>query len=248
MVTVSIILPCYNGAKWIERAIQSILAQTEADFELIIVDDGSTDNSKALITSFLHDERIRYVYQKNQGFSGAINRGIIESRGQLIGFIGQDDIWLPNKIEIQLKYLVAHPQISLVYSPYYTIDSEEQLLSTVKSPKFSSKQKRIYKLFLNNYIGFETVLVKKYCFEKEGLLDQNLIVCSDHDMWLRIAEHFDIGYLDVPAVKKRQHGHQLSKKMDIILKDQFQIINKAVKNDSSLKKYERQKLASLLII
>jgi glycosyltransferase involved in cell wall biosynthesis len=146
LTTVSVILTCYNGAKWIERAIQSILAQTEADFELIIVDDGSTDNSKALITCFLHDERIHYFYQKNQGFSGAINRGIIESRGQLIGFIGQDDIWLPNKIEIQLKYLVAHPQISLVYSPYYTIDSEERLLSIEKAPEFSSKQKRIYNL------------------------------------------------------------------------------------------------------
>lgn len=245
LTKVSIILPCYNGAKWIRRTIESILVQNYRDFELIIVDDGSIDNSKGVITPFLREERIRYIYQKNQGFSGAINRGIRESKGTLIGFIGQDDLWLPDKLELQVKYFTEHQNISLVYSPYYSVDSEERIINKIKASNFHSKKKSICKLFIINYVGFETVLVKKHCFDKVGLFDQRMIACSDHDMWLRVAVYFDIGYLDIALVKKRQHGLQLSKNMEIVLKDEFLLVNKAIKYYHFLKKYERKKLASL---
>ena len=96
----TVILPCYNGARWVSRAIESILDQTYKNFELLIIDDGSTDNSKATIAPHLRDERVRYIYQKNRGFSAAINRGIKASSGSLIGFIGQDGLWMPNKLEV----------------------------------------------------------------------------------------------------------------------------------------------------
>src|SRR5208337_849330 len=101
MKKVSVILPCYNGARWISRAIESVLAQTWGHFELVIIDDGSTDNSKKIILPYLSDERVQYIYQDNRGFSAAINRGVAESRGCLICFIGQDDLWMPNKLELQ---------------------------------------------------------------------------------------------------------------------------------------------------
>ena len=105
------ILPCYNGAQWISQAIESVLAQTYKDFELLIIDDGSTDNSKDIISSYLYDKRVRHIYQENRGFSGAVNRGIKESHGDLIGFIGQDDLWLPHKLELQTKYLSKHRDV-----------------------------------------------------------------------------------------------------------------------------------------
>jgi glycosyltransferase involved in cell wall biosynthesis len=108
MRTVSVVLTCYNGARWISLSIESILAQTYRDFELIIIDDGSTNSSKEMVASHQSDKRVRCIYQNNRGFSAAVNRGIKESNGSLIGFIGQDDPWMPNKLELQVKYLGEH--------------------------------------------------------------------------------------------------------------------------------------------
>ena len=194
---VSIILPCFNGARWLNMAIESVLAQTNENFELLVIDDGSTDASRKIVFSYLHDKRIRYVYQSNQGFSAALNRGIKESNGDVIGFIGQDDLWMPNKLEIQIKYLNEHENIDLVYSNYYAINSTGQILWEIrgKSTDFRLRQLLIRSLFLSNFIGFETVFLKRKCFEV-GLFDECMIAFSDHDMWLIIAGHFNIGYLD----------------------------------------------------
>ena len=247
MYKASVILPCFNGARWISRVVESILAQTYKHFELVIIDDGSTDNSQEIIASYLRDERIRYIFQKNRGFSATINRGIAESSGCLIGFIGQDDLWMPNKLEFQVKYFSKHKDVALVCSDYYTIDSEDRIIGMVnpKVPAFPSKQELIKQLFLNNFIGFETVLVKRKCFDVVGLFDERMIAFSDHDMWLRIAGRFDIAYLDLFLVRKREHELQLSKATDIVLKDEFLLVMKATDRYPFLKEVERKKLASL---
>lgn len=245
---VSVILPCYNGARWISRAIKSILVQTYDNFELVIIDDGSTDSSKEIFAPYLCDGRVRYIYQENRGFSGAINRGIKESKGDLIGFIGQDDIWIPNKLELQIKYFSKRRDIDLVYSNYYSIDSEERIIGVVKAmvPDFSSKQELITQLFLNNFIGFETVMVRRKCFDEVGFLDERMMAFSDHDMWLRIAGSFNIGYLDLPLVKKRDSEFQLSKaRAETALRDEFLIAKKAIEHCPFLKRVERKKFASL---
>ena len=128
MRNVSVVLTCHNGARWISRTIWSVLAQTYEDLELLIVDDGSMDNSKEIVVSYLGDDRVRYIYQENKGFSAAVNRGIKESNGNLIGFIGQDDLWMPNKLELQVRYFSKHKDVDLVHSNYYSIDSEGQII------------------------------------------------------------------------------------------------------------------------
>jgi glycosyltransferase involved in cell wall biosynthesis len=248
MYKASVILPCYNGARWVSGAIESVLAQTYRDFELLIINDGSTDNSKKIVASYLSDERVRYIYQRNRGFSAAINRGIQESNGSLIGFIGQDDLWLPNKLELQLKYFSEHNNLDLLRSNYYVIDSEGRIICLKKSkvPIFSSRQRMVEYLFLNNFIGFETVLVKRNCFDEVGLFDERMVGFSDHDMWLRIAGSFNIGYLDLPLIKKREHELRLSKvRFDGVFKDGFLLTKKAIGRYSFLKKVERKKIASL---
>jgi glycosyltransferase involved in cell wall biosynthesis len=248
MPLTSVVLPCYNGSLWISDAIESVLHQTFFDFELIIVDDGSSDNSKDIISSHLCDGRVRYIYQENKGFSATINRGIKESVGDLIGFIGQDDLWLSNKLELQVRYFSKHNSVGLVRSNYYSIDSEGRIMRLVreKMPSFYSRQKMIEHLFLRNFIGFETVLVKKKCFDEVSLFDERMTGFSDHDMWLRIVGSFDIGYLDMPLVKKREHTLQLSKvKAESVLRDEFLIVKKAINRYPFLKKVERRKLALL---
>ena len=244
---VSIILPCYNGAKWLSEAIASILAQTYQDFELLIIDDGSTDNSKVILSSYLVDERVRYIYQENKGFSGALNRGLKESKGDLIGFICSDDLWLPNKLDVQVKYFVDHDDTDLVHANYYSINSDGQVLKLreITIPSFASREELIESLFFTNFIGFETVLLKNRCFEV-GFFDESMVGFSDHDMWLRIAGKFKIAYIDLPLVKKREHDFSLYR---TLLKrdrhDQFLLVIKTIPLYPFLKKVERKKLASL---
>jgi glycosyltransferase involved in cell wall biosynthesis len=248
MKNVSVVLTCYNGARWISEAIESILAQTYEDFELIIIDDGSTDDSKEMVASHLSDERVRYIYQENRGFSAAVNRGIKEGRGTLVGFIGQDDLWVHNKLELQVKYLSEHKDVDLVHSNYCSIDSEGRILSMrdVKIPNGLTKKEVIERLFLNNFIGFETVLVKRKCFDEVGFFDERMVGFSDHDMWLRIAGNFNIEYLNIPLVKKREHEFQLSKiRAENVMRDEFLMVKKAVDHYPFLVRVERKKLPTL---
>lgn len=104
----SAILPCYSDAWWISRAVKSILAQTCEHFEPVIIDDGSTEGSYEMMASHLCDERMRYFYQENRGFSAAVNRGIKEGSGSLISFIGQDDLWMPDKLEVIVYSLLTN--------------------------------------------------------------------------------------------------------------------------------------------
>ena len=252
MSKVSVILPCYNGTQWIADTVNSVLGQTYRNFELIVIDDGSTDNSKEIVSSYLCDERVRYIYQENRGFSAAINRGIKESSGDLIGFIGQDDLWLHDKLELQVEYLNNHNDVDLVHSSFFVIDPQGRIIGirNVEIPNVSSKRKFIEKLFLGNFIGFETVLVKRECFDKVGFFDERMVGFSDHDMWLRISGSFNTeGYVNLPLVKKREHEFQLSKvRMEAVLKDEFIIVRKAIERYPFLKKLERKKLASLYYI
>lgn len=246
--TISIILPCYNGVRWISEAIESILDQTYRDFELIIIDDGSTDSSKEMVASHLSDERVHYVYQENRGFSAAVNRGITEGSGNLIGFIGQDDLWMPNKLELQVKSFCELKEVDLVHSDYCFINHEGRIIQMrdVKIPNVSLKKEVVKRLFLGNFIGFETVLVKRKCFDEVGFFDERMVGFSDHDMWLRIAGSFNIGYLDLPLVKKRQHELQLSKvRRESVLKDEFLLVKKAIDRYPFLKKFELTKSAPL---
>lgn len=249
MKIVSVILPCYNGSRWICGAIESVLTQTYKTFELIIVDDGSIDNSKEIITSYLYDKRVKYIYQNNKGFSATINRGIMESHGSLIGFIGQDDIWLKNKLEIQIKYLSDNEFVDIVHSSYYSINSSGEIIKNnpTKLTNYSSRKKLIKHLFLENFLGFETVLVKKKCFEATGFFDERMMGFSDHDMWLRLSGKFNIGRISLPLVKKREHNSQLSK--TIVQRgfyDEFLLIKKAIYYYPFLKgKVERKKIANL---
>ena len=248
---ISVVLTCYNGARWINKAIESVLAQTYDDFQLVFIDDGSRDNSKEIMTSYLCDERVLYIYQENRGFSAAVNRGIKESSGNLISFIGQDDLWMPNKLELQVKYLSEHKDVDLVHSNYCSIDYEGRIgkVRDIKVPNFSSKKKMVEQLFLYNFIGFETVLVKRKCFKNVGFFDERMVAFSDHDMWMRVMGSFDIGYLDQPLVKKRQHKLQLSRvRTEAVLKDEFLMVEKTVDLYPFLKRVERKKLASLYYV
>ncbi len=204
--TVSVIIPTYNRAHFIGEAIQSVLSQTYQDFELIVVDDGSTDDTDEVVEGF-NDGRLRYIkLEENSGKTATPrNTGLKAARGEYIAFLDSDDVCLPNRLEVEVEFLNTHPSVGLVYADVVffgsRVISEGRVLEGV-SPLSGYALKE---LFVNNPISSDAVLVRKTCFEKVGLYDESLAASEDGDMWLRIAACFEIDCIDFPLARYRRH-------------------------------------------
>jgi len=194
MPKVSAIIPTFNRAHLLNRAVHSILNQSFQDFEIIIVDDASTDITENLMNEF-NDRRIVYIkHKERKGASAARNTGIEIARGEYIAFLDSDDEWLSEKLEKQLKVFANSSQaLGLVYTACMEIKGSNQKRIIV--PKF--KGYILDNLLVNNYVGYMvTPLVKKECFAKVGLFDEGLLCSEDWDMWIRIAQYYEIDFVD----------------------------------------------------
>jgi len=204
---ISVIIPTCNRVTFVCEAIDSVLAQTEKDFELIVVDDGSTDATAATVESY--GERVRYLFQSNAGASAARNCGIKNARGKLITFLDSDDLWLPKKLARQMAWMNAHPEIMLCYTDEIWIRHGVR----VNQKKIHAKAGGwIYPLCLPRcIISPSSVLVRRELFEAVGVFDEQLPICEDYDLWLRVASRFEVGFLAEPLIVKRGgHSDQLS--------------------------------------
>lgn len=204
--TVSVVIPVYNNGPYIAAAMRSVVDQTRPPTEIIVVDDGSTDNTVAALEPYR--DRIRYVYQQNRGEPSARNRGILESTSTYIAFLDGDDLWLPNKLELQMEYLRERPKCTLVYSDMSTFDEQGIIDASVKERlRMTFPSGRIFQaLFKRALFGSGTVVLRKDCVDKVGYFDEDLLVGSDYEMWLRIARHFDVGFVDQPLLMYRHHA------------------------------------------
>lgn len=189
MPKVSVIIPTYNREKYIERAINSVLSQTYKDFEILIVDDGSTDHTKKKVLEF--GNSIQYIYQKNQGPSAARNKGIQLSQGEYIAFLDSDDCFLPQKLERQLKFIDEHPDCKFQYSWYNQIKVEKNSQKVRTAWTCQNQEHLQYALFKRLFtIRTSTVVVAKECFTKAGLFNKKYLYSQDWDMWLRLANYY----------------------------------------------------------
>lgn len=208
-VTVSVIIPTYNRAHVISRAIRSVLNQTFQNWELIIVDDGSNDNTEEVVRSF-SDPRILYIHhQSNRGASAARNTGIQLARGRYIAFLDSDDEWLPEKLEKQLRVLESSDKdVGAVYTGAIFID-EESGRQRIKRPQ--AKGRILMEELAYNPIGSASrVMIKRECFAKCGSFDEDFPPLEDWDMWIRLAERYTIDYVDEALVKYFEHSGSLS--------------------------------------
>jgi glycosyltransferase involved in cell wall biosynthesis len=204
--TVSVVIPVYNNEAYIAAAVDSVLAQTRPPTEIIVVDDGSTDGTAAALET--HRNRIKYVYQKNRGEPAARNRGIQESTSEFIAFLDGDDLWRPNKLELQMAYLRLHPNCALVYTDMSTFNETGILDASVKDRlgMFLPSGRIFPALFMRALFGSGSVILRKECVGKVGYFDEDLLVGSDYEMWLRVARHFDLGVVDQPLLMYRFHS------------------------------------------
>jgi glycosyltransferase involved in cell wall biosynthesis len=200
---VSVIIPTYNRADMITESIQSVLNQTYTEFELLVVDDGSTDNTKQVVES-IKDERIRNIVMPENGGAGAArNEGIRQAKYDYIAFQDSDDFWLPEKLEKQMKLLAQHPEAGIVYCAYecHKPNGDVCIVPDREIP-MNEKSGYIYEHMLyRNTIGAPVVLVRRECLERTGLFDERLSALEDWELFLRIAKEYEIAYLDEALVK-----------------------------------------------
>jgi glycosyltransferase involved in cell wall biosynthesis len=200
MTEVSIIIPTYNRAKSLGAAIQSILDQTYQDFEVIIVDDYSSDNTERVVRGF-QDQRISFIrHPENRGSGCARNTGIKRAKGRFIAFQDSDDIWLPSKLMKQIEALSeASDEVGVVYTGY--VRRESGVEKYYPELYVEEKQNNILRqLVKGNIVGTPTAIVKRECFEKVGLFDEELSNSEDWELWLRIAKDYLFIFIDEPLV------------------------------------------------
>lgn len=241
---VSVIIPTYNRASYLKEAIESVLAQTYKDFELIIVDDGSTDNTEEVVRSF-DDERIIYKKKQREGHPGKTrNVGLDLARGEYIAFLDDDDLWLPEKLEEQIKALEQY-HFRVCYT-IYSIFGKADKRDIHTPPKQIAKSGFLFLdlIKFGSFVATPTICIKKEVFEKVGKFAEveELRSGQDYEMWLRIAEKFYFFCIPKPLVLVRFHTNTVSE--TFISKRHFAIYNRVVKN-ARVSKYLKRRFLSL---
>ncbi len=217
---VSVVIPTYNYAHFVTGAVESALAQTYPDREVLVVDDGSTDDTRDRLAPF--EGRIRYIHQANQGLSAARNTGIREARGALIAFLDSDDLWHPEKLAVQARYLAEHPEVALLASDHLDMHTSE--IGAVEWPLVDGTRTiqahavSFEQLVIGSRFGACGVVARRRCFEEVGVFDETLRSAEDVDMWIRIASRFPVAKLEFPLWVYRHHGtsmHRATARMEL---------------------------------
>ncbi|MDA9958168.1 glycosyltransferase [Alphaproteobacteria bacterium] len=209
---VSVVMPAFNAAEFIGQAILSVLEQSYEHWELIIVDDGSTDATSEVISGFA-DDRIFYIFQENSGVAAARNRAIKSSRGNFIAFLDADDLWNKEKLALQIEaFRLLGNDVGLVYSDYLCFENGSSKTYKPKRPaKLSASAYN--NLLTHNYIATLTVMVRKNSMALAGVFDSKYFGTEDWDLWLRILRTTRAHKLDRPLAKYRVHKGGISKNL-----------------------------------
>jgi glycosyltransferase involved in cell wall biosynthesis len=247
MSEVSVVIPTYNRGEYIGQAIRSVLGQTYQDFEIVVVDDGSTDNTREIVNSFANP-KISYIFQKNSGVCTAYNTGVQNSRGRLIAFLDSDDIWLPRKLELEMKALESFPEAGVVYCDVATFGSSDPAIPKTFFERLQWPPPRgnvLDKLAECCFPQTSTLLIKKEAFDQLGLFDLNLPNVQDYDMLFRIATKYEFEVVNLPLVKYRIHPTQISKNLESVYSCHIYFFKKALKIPGIDKNVQKKLYAQL---
>ncbi|MEN8689689.1 MAG: glycosyltransferase [Desulfobacterales bacterium] len=209
---VSVIIPTYNRGWIVRDAIDSVLGQTYADVELIVVDDGSTDRTPDILNSY--GDRLRVIRQANQGVSAARNRGIDNTSGPLIALLDSDDIWLPKKLAVQIDFFKRNPAALICQTEEIWIRNGLRVNPGKRHRKPSGM---IFEPSLELcLVSPSAVMVRRELLEDVGLFDESLPACEDYDLWLRVGCRFPVHLIDKPlTIKRGGHEDQLSRQSSL---------------------------------
>ena len=205
---VSIVIPAYNRAWCLAEAVDSVLAQDFKEFELIVVDDGSADDTPQLLESY--GDAIRVLRRGNRGVSAARNAGIAAARGGLIAFLDSDDLWLPGKLRRQVEFFTSHPEALICQTEELWVRNGRRVNPGKRHRKRGGM---IFEPSLDLcLVSPSAVMVRRELFERAGLFDESLPACEDYDLWLRVSCRFPVHLIETPLIVKRGgHADQLSR-------------------------------------
>ena len=241
---VTVIIPTYQHADVVDDAIESVLNQTYHDFELIIVDDGSIDNTQEVLKKYSDNKKVTVIKKKNAGVSAARNTGIAKSNGSYIAFLDADDIWTSEKLAIQVPLLQENLNLGLVYSNVNFFGHNGAFPSTLFQINPPKRGYVICDIFAQNCIPMPTSIVRRETFDDVGFFDKNLSTCADYDMWLRIARKWAIDYVDKPLAYYRFSENQMHKDRERWLIEKVAALEKAYRSDKTIRHMDKAKLES----
>jgi len=183
---ITVIIFSYNSAHMVSDTLHSVLASSTTNYEVIVVNDGSTDNTSEVVAPFLHDKRIRYIEQENKGLSGARNTGIKYAKGKYLVFLDSDDLILPDKLQIQSTYLDQHPEIDVVFSDsQWFVEDDFNDTRPVTFPIYTGDV--LPHLLFGNFIHVNSVMVRTERVKSIGCFDESFKELEDWDLWMRLA-------------------------------------------------------------
>ena len=225
----SVIIPAYNYARFLPQAINSALQQTHREIEVIVVDDGSTDDTSEIVAALVRcDSRVRYVYQANAGLSAARNNGINCARHDYVGFLDADDIWLPEFLSRVMETFARLPtEFAIVACHAIYIDGDGRRLNTKRLDAKMAEEVLCRDIILKTRFSPSAVVVRKAAFSEVGNFDVTLRSSEDRDMWLRIAARHRVHFLPEQLVLIRRHPGNMSKHADRMKLNGRRVINKA---------------------
>ncbi len=226
---VSVVVITFNRASLLKRALNSVFKQTFQNFEVVLVDDASNDNTLEVISDF-SDERIIYIrHDENKGEAISRNTGVRNVKGKYIAFLDDDDVWLPEKLQLQVGLLNnSSEDTGAVYSGFRELDiATSQVISTFTPQKSGLIFQHLLK---GNFITISSILLKKTCFDNAGFFDETIAYGLDYDMWLRISEKYKFIYIGEPLVNYSIHKNRLSFNWDIQIRGSEKILNKYSKS------------------
>jgi glycosyltransferase involved in cell wall biosynthesis len=212
---VSVVIPTYNRAQLIAESIKSVLDQTFTDFELIVVDDGSTDNTREVVDSF-QDSRIRYICLENRGAAAARNNGIQASSGEYVAFLDSDDVLLKKALESGVQVLDRHPEVAFSCGQIYRMDEKGRVFGVRKlrcrhASIRQGTEEIVQFLVYGNHINTMTVMARRSCLFEVGLFDTTFRYGSeDFDLFVRLAKKYAVAYIAKPIAKAREHSGRIS--------------------------------------
>ena len=221
---VSVIIATHNRAHVISQAIESVLSQTFEDYEIIVVDDGSSDGTAGLLRE-RYAEKVVYISKEtNAGLSAARNTGIQAARGRYVAILDDDDLWLPEKLEMQIGLMEEKPSLGLVYCNSFTVNEHDEVLGEIKG---TQKGAIFDEVLSSNCLGPPSgILLQKKVFAETGYFDENLTALEDWDLWIRVSQCYEIDFVDQPLVRYRVHSDNMSRDIVNMQRSTFAVLDK----------------------
>lgn len=224
---VSVVMAAKNYGRFIAEAIDSILAQTIDDWELVIIDDGSSDDTEPVVRPYLIDRRVQYHRSDRLGQPRAKNLGVRFSTGEFIAFLDADDAWEPTKLTKQLAVFAARPEVGVCFTKRTLMDEQSRPVPG-NDPPNPPRGRVLEAMFLRNFVCFSSVMFRRTVWEHVSGFDPEWDLSIDYDLWLRVARHYEFEFVDESLVRYRTGHGNLSKKLADRVATAEAIMNRAV--------------------